>query len=158
MTLWQMLTATRGKNGKLHWTDWVSYGYLILGVFLMFFPVVWLLMSSFKTEGDLQRYPPTFLPYQQTTVELPGMDGQFPLFEITGGEHEGRTLAQLRRVGLVAQMVDPEAPTSVCVSISPTANRCRRCAWRLKTTPACSSASISCASSSTPPSSPSPPR
>lgn len=110
MTLWQMLTATRGKNGKLHWTDWVSYGYLILGVFLMFFPVVWLLMSSFKTEADLQRYPPTFLPYQQTTVELPGIDGQFPLFEITGGEHEGRTLAQLRRVGLVAQMVDPANP------------------------------------------------
>ena len=29
------LTATRGK-GRLHWTDWVSYGYLCLGVFLMF--------------------------------------------------------------------------------------------------------------------------
>jgi ABC-type glycerol-3-phosphate transport system permease component len=44
------------------------YGYLAFGVFLMFFPVVWLLLSSFKTEADLQRYPPTFLPYQQTTV------------------------------------------------------------------------------------------
>ena len=27
----------------------------------MFFPVVWLVLSSFKTEADLQRYPPTFL-------------------------------------------------------------------------------------------------
>jgi alpha-1,4-digalacturonate transport system permease protein len=105
-----MLTATRGRGGKLHWTDWVSYGYLALGVFLMFFPVIWLLLSSFKTEADLQRYPPTFLPYQQTTVMVDGYDDPLPLYDITGGEHEGRTLAQLRRVGLVAQMVDPSAP------------------------------------------------
>jgi alpha-1,4-digalacturonate transport system permease protein len=39
----------------------------------MFFPVVWLLMSSFKTEADLQRYPPTFLPYQQQTMVIEGM-------------------------------------------------------------------------------------
>jgi alpha-1,4-digalacturonate transport system permease protein len=109
-TLWSMLTATRGKNGSLHWTDWVSYGYLILGVFLMFFPVVWLLLSSFKSEADLQRFPPTFLPYQQQTMLVDGYENALPLFEITGGEHEGKVLAQLRRVGIIAQMVDPANP------------------------------------------------
>ena len=103
------LTATRG-GALLHWSDWASYSYLFLGVFLMFFPVIWLVLSSFKTEADLQRYPPTFLPYQQQTITLEGHADPLPLFQITGGEHEGKILAQLRRVGLRAQMVDPAAP------------------------------------------------
>ncbi|KPP88072.1 MAG: alpha-1,4-digalacturonate transport system permease protein [Rhodobacteraceae bacterium HLUCCA08] len=106
---WDFLTATRG-GARLHWTDWASYGYLCLGVFLMFFPVVWLVLSSFKTEADLQRYPPTFLPYEQQTVTVAGHDEPLPLFRITGGEHEGMILAQLRRVGLQAQMIDPADP------------------------------------------------
>ena len=103
------LTATRG-GARLHWTDWASYGYLFLGVFLMFFPVLWLVLSSFKTEADLQRYPPTFLPYQQQTIMVEGQADPLPLFRITGGEHEGMILAQLRRVGLQAQMIDPANP------------------------------------------------
>ena len=31
----RMLSATRGR-GRLDWTDWVSYGYLLVGLFLMF--------------------------------------------------------------------------------------------------------------------------
>jgi alpha-1,4-digalacturonate transport system permease protein len=61
----EFLTRTRGAqdgSGRLHWTDWASYGYLTFGIFLMFGPVVWLVMSSFKTEADLQRYPPPSCP------------------------------------------------------------------------------------------------
>jgi len=108
--VWAFLTNTRG-GARLHWTDWASYAYLTLGIFLMFGPVVWLVMSSFKTEADLQRYPPTFLPYQQQTVMVDGYDDPLPLFRMTGGEYEGQVLAQLRRVGLQAQMIDPENPT-----------------------------------------------
>jgi alpha-1,4-digalacturonate transport system permease protein len=104
---WQFLTATRGGT-RMDWTDWVSYSYLFLGVFLMFFPVVWLVLSSFKTEADLQRYPPTFLPYQQDTIMVEGYDAPLPLFLMTAGEFEGQVLAQIRRVGIQAQMVDPE--------------------------------------------------
>jgi alpha-1,4-digalacturonate transport system permease protein len=107
------LTRTRGRaNGgtRLHWTDWAAYAYLALGIFLMFGPVVWLVLSSFKTEADLQRYPPTFLPYQQETVMVEGYDAPLPLFRMTGGEYEGQVLAQVRRVGLQAQMVDPANP------------------------------------------------
>ncbi len=107
--VWDFLTATRG-GARLHWTDWASYAYLCAGVFLMFFPVLWLIMSSFKTEGDLQRYPPTFLPYQQETLMVEGFDDPLPLFEMTGGDYEGMILAQVRRVGLQAQMVDPTNP------------------------------------------------
>lgn len=107
--VWSFLTATRG-GARLHWTDWVSYGYLALGVFLMFGPVVWLVLSSFKTEADLQRFPPTLLPYAQDTVAVEGYDEQLPLFLMTGGAYEGRVLAQLRRVGNQAQMIDPAEP------------------------------------------------
>ncbi|MEQ8365429.1 MAG: carbohydrate ABC transporter permease, partial [Roseicyclus sp.] len=107
--VWEFLTATRG-GARLHWTDWASYAYLFFGVFLMFFPVIWLVMSSFKTEADLQRYPPTFLPYQQQTLMIDGYDAPLPLFEITGGAYEGMILAQVRRVGLQAQMIDPASP------------------------------------------------
>ncbi len=104
------LTRTRGRNGRWDWTDWMSYGYLFLGVVIIFGPVLWLLMSSFKTEAEVQRYPPRFLPFVQETVMLEGYDEPLPLFEIVAGEFEGRTLAQIRRVGLVAQMVDPNEP------------------------------------------------
>ncbi|PUB18503.1 carbohydrate ABC transporter permease [Yoonia sediminilitoris] len=104
------LTRTRG-NGKLHWTDWLTYGYLLLGVLLMFLPVIWLGLSSFKTDAELERFPPRILPMAQETVEVEGYDDPLPLYQITGGDYAGRTLAQIRRIGLNAQMVDPTNPT-----------------------------------------------
>ena len=58
------LTRTRGRadgSKRLHWTDWFTYSYLFLGIILMFGPVIWLLMSSFKTDAELNNYPPRFL-------------------------------------------------------------------------------------------------
>lgn len=107
--IWQFMTRTRG-GARMDWTDWVTYGYLFLGVLLMFGPVVWLVLSSFKTEADLQRFPPRFLPYAQEMAEVPGYDEPLALFTMTGGDYEGQTLALIRRVGLVAQMVHPENP------------------------------------------------
>lgn len=106
----QFLTRTRAGNGRMDWTDWVTYGYLTLGIFLMFAPVIWLVMSSFKTENDLARFPPRFLPYAQETMMVDGYNDALPAFEIVSGEHAGKTLVQIRRVGLVAQMVDPADP------------------------------------------------
>ncbi|MEJ8472974.1 carbohydrate ABC transporter permease [Roseibium algae] len=106
------LTRTRGNGaGKLHWTDWLSYGYLLCGVLLMFVPVIWLGLSSFKTEADLQRFPPRLLPMAQETMVLPGYDEPLPLYTITDGEYAGEVLAQVRRIGIIAQMVRPDAPT-----------------------------------------------
>jgi len=106
------LTRTRAGNGKMDWTDWLSYSYLILGTLLMFAPVLWLAVSSFKTEADLKRFPPRLLPYVQETVVVEGYDAPLALYDIVSGEFEGRRLAQIRRIGLVAQMVDPAAPST----------------------------------------------
>jgi alpha-1,4-digalacturonate transport system permease protein len=105
------LTRTRGDGaGNLHWTDWLSYTYLILGVLLMFLPVIWLGFSSFKTDADLQRFPPRLLPMAQETVVLPDYDEPLPLYRITDGELKGETVAQIRRIGIEAQVVRPDAP------------------------------------------------
>lgn len=112
------LTRTRGRS-RLHWTDWVSYGYLLLGLVVMFGPVLWLVMSSFKTESALSQFPPSFLPYSQKTAVVPGHDQPLPLYQVKDEQGSTRELAQVRRIGIVATMVDPQQPqTEVRVDIN----------------------------------------
>jgi alpha-1,4-digalacturonate transport system permease protein len=84
-----------------------------MGVILMFGPVVWLLMSSFKTQAALIEFPPKFLPYAQQTVEVEGYDEPLPLYTVTLEDGTQATLAQVRRIGIEAQMVDPENPEEI---------------------------------------------
>lgn len=107
--MFKFLTRTHGR-GKFDTVDWLTVVYLFLAVLLMFGPILWVVMSSFKTEAALQEYPPSFLPLAPATAIVEGQEGPLPLFRITAGEHEGKVLAQVRRVGLMAQMVDPANP------------------------------------------------
>lgn len=112
------LTRTRGSN-QLHWTDWVSYGYLVLGLIVMFGPVLWLVLSSFKTESALSQFPPSFLPYSQKSVTVAGHDKPLPLFLAKDGQGQTRELAQVRRIGIMATMVDPQQPqTEIRININ----------------------------------------
>jgi alpha-1,4-digalacturonate transport system permease protein len=108
-SLGAILTARRGR-GSLHWTDVFTYFYLGFGMFLMFAPVVWLVLSSFKTAAGLQEFPPTFLPLGQISVEVHGYEEPLLLFDVTMEDGSVQQLAQIRRVGIMAQMVDPENP------------------------------------------------
>ena len=111
MNLLGFLTRIRGR--RLHWTDGLTYVYLVVGLFTMFAPVVWLVMSSFKTEAALGQFPPTFLPYAQKTVMVPGHDKPLPLFRVAdpaGSPGATRELAQVSRIGIMATMVDPAQP------------------------------------------------
>ncbi|MBU3648808.1 MAG: carbohydrate ABC transporter permease [Limnohabitans sp.] len=109
MRILDFLLRTRGRQ-RLDWTDYLSYGYLLLGLFTLFAPVVWLIMSSFKTEAALAQFPPSFLPYAQSTVTVTGFDKPLPLFEVTLEDGRRQTLAQVNRVGIMATMVDPQSP------------------------------------------------
>lgn len=115
------LTRTRGRvHGRtsLHWTDWVSYAYLLAGLIVMFGPVLWLVMSSFKTESALSQFPPSFLPYSQKEVVVSGFDKPLPLYRAKDEQGQTRELAQVRRIGIVATMVDPAQPqTEIRVNI-----------------------------------------
>ncbi len=105
----RLLTAKRGRS-RLHWTDVFSYVYLGLGVLLMFAPVLWLVMSSFKTPAGLLEFPPTLLPLGQISVEVEGFDDPLLLFNTTMEDGSVRELAQVRRIGIISQMVDPTDP------------------------------------------------
>ncbi len=101
----------RKRGGRQpDWTDFFTYLYLIFGTLIMFGPVAWLLMSSFKTREALTNFPPSFLPYAQERVQVPGYDDPLPLFNVTLENGETEQLARVRRIGLQAQMVDPSDP------------------------------------------------
>ena len=105
----KFLTRSRGFK-RFDWTDWLSYLYLSVGLFVMFAPIVWLVMSSLKTESALSQFPPTFLPYSQKTVQVAGFDKPLPLFMTRDDQGELRQMAQVRRIGIMATMVDPARP------------------------------------------------
>ncbi|HVO90625.1 MAG TPA: carbohydrate ABC transporter permease [Casimicrobiaceae bacterium] len=102
----------RGRRGRLRadWTDWLSYGYLLLGVLLMFGPVVWLVLSSFKTPAALNEFPPRLLPYGQKSIHVAGHDNPLPLYRVKLPDGTTRELAEIRRIGIQATLVDPAAP------------------------------------------------
>ena len=59
-TVFEFLTRKRGRK-KLHFTDVLSYLYLFLGVIIMFGPILWLVLSSFKSSGEIAKFPPRLL-------------------------------------------------------------------------------------------------
>lgn len=116
MSLATFIARRRGR--AWHWTDIAAYAYLALGVVLMFGPVLWLVLSSFKTQSALLEFPPSFLPMAQAEVAVEGHDKPLPLFRVKMEDGTTRDLAQIRRVGLLAQMVDPKDPkTTIRVNI-----------------------------------------
>lgn len=113
MSLVTKLATARRKPGRWHWTDIAAYAYLALGVILMFGPVLWLALSSFKTQAGLLEFPPSLLPMSQQEVVVPGHPQPLPLFSVTMPDGSTRVLAQVRRIGIQAQMVDPANPAEV---------------------------------------------
>jgi alpha-1,4-digalacturonate transport system permease protein len=110
----KFLTLSRGQSRGLKrfdWTDWLSYTYLVVGLITMFAPVLWLVMSSFKTETAITEFPPTFMPYTQRFVEVPGQEKPLPLFETKLPSGEVKPMVQVMRMGLVSTMVDPAKPS-----------------------------------------------
>ena len=102
---------TRTRSGRhIDWTDWLSYSYLVMGLFLMFGPVLWLVMSSFKTESALNEFPPSFLPYGQKAIAVSGEEKMKPVYRVKMPDGSTKELAEIRRIGLTATHVDPARP------------------------------------------------
>jgi alpha-1,4-digalacturonate transport system permease protein len=104
-----------GRKGAPRWTvgDVLTYVYLVLGVVIMFGPVAWLVLSSFKTQANLLEFPPTLLPLAQVTATVAGYPQPLPLYDVTLEDGSTARLAQVRRVGIQAQMVDPADPETI---------------------------------------------
>jgi alpha-1,4-digalacturonate transport system permease protein len=111
-TVFGFLTRTRGRS-RLHFTDIFTYLYLTFGVLLMFGPVLWLVLSSFKTSAEVAKFPPRIWPYRQETIEIEGYDEPLALYEVTLEDGSTAEMAQVRRIGLEAQMIDPANPSEI---------------------------------------------
>ena len=77
----------------------------------MFGPVLWVVLSSFKTQAQLLEFPPSLLPYGQVSAVVAGHDEPLPLLP----GRACRTAAsgcwrRSRRIGIQAQLVDPANP------------------------------------------------
>jgi alpha-1,4-digalacturonate transport system permease protein len=112
MSVAAFLTRRRGGTAW-HLTDVLAAIWLVCGLLLMFGPAVWLTLSSFKTPAALIEFPPTFLPLDTKTALVEGHDEPLPLYRVTTPDGAERELAQVRRIGTVAQMVDPAAPGEI---------------------------------------------
>ena len=110
----------RRRGGRRwHWTDVVTWAWLAAGLMLMFGPALWLVASSFKSPAALAEFPPTLLPYVAEQTAVPGYDQPLPLYDVTAEDGSVRRLAEIRRIGTIAQMVDPADPeTRIRVPIS----------------------------------------
>ena len=107
--LLQFVLRRKGRTGW-HWTDIFTWIWLITGLLVMFGPAVWLVGSSFKTPAALAEFPPTILPYITQTVVVEGHDRPLPLYEVTQPDGTVTQLAEIRRIGIISQMVDPNRP------------------------------------------------
>lgn len=104
----------RRRGGKAwHWTDVVSWIWLIGGLVIMFGPASWLVLSSFKTPAALAEFPPTLLPFVTQQVSVAGYDHPLSLYDVRRPDGTVVVLAEVRRIGLVAQMVDPTNPDAI---------------------------------------------
>lgn len=111
-TIFSFLTQTRGRK-RMDFVDVLSYIYLALGTFIMFGPVLWLVLSSFKSSGEIVKFPPRLLPYKQETAVIAGYDEPLDLYDVTLEDGTTARLAQVRRIGLEAQLVDPANPDEI---------------------------------------------
>lgn len=86
--------------------------YLILTffAFLMIFPFIYMLTTSFKEPKDTFRYPPRLLPREQLTTTLPGSDEARPLYygEVNGERRELALVESNIRIGIFTDPADPE--------------------------------------------------
>ena len=106
------LTRRRGRK-RPDVTDILACAYLAAGVLVMFGPVAWLGLSSFKTQAGLLEFPPSLLPLAQVTAQVEGCPQPLPLYDVTFEDGSVRRLAQVRHIGLQGQMVDPAAPREI---------------------------------------------
>lgn len=108
----RFLTRRRG-GARWHWTDIATWVWLIGGVLIMFGPAAWLVLSSFKSPAALSKFPPSLLPYVTQQVMVPGFDKPLDLYEVKLPDGSVAKLAEKRRVGIIAQMIDPQDPETV---------------------------------------------
>ena len=66
--VWQFLSRKQGRGGQLTLGDWLSYSYLLVGFLVIFLPVMWILLNSFKSAFQLDKQDISLLPTDYVRV------------------------------------------------------------------------------------------
>ncbi|MBI3176116.1 MAG: carbohydrate ABC transporter permease [Chloroflexi bacterium] len=99
------------------------YVVLIFFAFIMLFPFLYMLSTSFKLPADTFRYPPRMLPRDPVSVTVTGYKEPLPLYyiEVDGGQKEFALAKSNIKVGTFAPADDPSASVERYLSeVSPT--------------------------------------
>ena len=103
--------ATYFRNGLI---------YLVLTGFalIMLFPFFFMFFTSFKEPRDTFRYPPRLLPRAVETTNVPGLDGEFPLYEVdfAGQTREFALVESSIRIGIFVDPAQPDTPLEIPLS------------------------------------------
>ena len=77
-TLAKATAPVRRRRRRLDLPTVLAYACLVLGAAIMFGPVLWVVLSSFKGLNEIYRFPPTFLPEQWILTNYTGALQRFP--------------------------------------------------------------------------------
>ena len=104
------LTRTRGNPetaDRLGITDYLAYGYLLLGILIILVPVCWTFLSSIKPERAIDNFDTRVLPIAQIQSEIEGV-GVKPIWQYSA---EDGTVTDVFKVGPTRKLTDV-APVS----------------------------------------------
>lgn len=112
------LTRTRGNPetaDRLGITDYLAYGYLMLGILIILVPVCWTLLSSIKPERAIDNFDTRMLPIAQIQSEIEGV-GVKPIWQYTaedGSVTDVFKAGPTRKLTDVAPVSDPDGVVKV---------------------------------------------
>lgn len=104
------LTKTREENAPFHWTDWFCYAYLFFGALLVVIPIMWVGLSSFKTDQELSNPTSFFIERVHGTVDIEEFGEPLHLYKVLEGGLKGKTVAEVTRKGSISSVVLPANP------------------------------------------------
>ena len=92
-------------------SNFAIYFVLTLFAFVMLFPFLYMLSTSFKLPADTFRYPPRMLPRDPVQLTVPGYDEPLPLYyvEVDGQQKEYALAKSNIKVGMYAPVDNLEA-------------------------------------------------
>lgn len=112
------LTRTQGNPDtadRFGITDFLAYGYLLLGVMIILVPVFWTFLSSIKPERAIDSFDTRLLPVAQVQQDIVGV-GDKPIWKYTSEDSsitEVFKAGPTRKITDVAPVVDPEGVMQV---------------------------------------------
>ena len=91
-------------------TSVLSHGALILVGLFFFLPFFWMLSTAFKSDQDVFRLPPTWLPHDNLLVTVNG--AALPLYDVIQKDNSVKQLAMTKIEEGVGTFLDPTNPSA----------------------------------------------